>query len=146
MTRSIGLGPFKFKAWKAGSYIQLLKNALFFGREQEIAGRELTPFIEGVIFKIYDSQGGTTSALEKGAIDFLWKGISHGFMRDLMKNPDIKVHHTLDNGYRYLTFNHRKGPLCRILHFVKRWPILSTRTLSCSRLCSSESLNNRNRY
>jgi ABC-type transport system substrate-binding protein len=108
--RPVGLGPFKFKTWKAGSYIQLLKNDLFFGRGQEIAGRELGPFIEGVIFKIYDSQGGATSALEKGDIDFLWKGISHGFVRDLMQNPDIKVQHTLDSGYRYLAFNLRKAP------------------------------------
>jgi ABC-type transport system substrate-binding protein len=111
VTRPIGLGPFKFKTWKAGSYIQLLKNDLFFGRGQEIGGRELGPFIEGVIFKIYDSQGGATSALEKGDIDFLWKGISHGFVRDLMQNPDIKVQHTLDNGYQYLAFNLRKAPM-----------------------------------
>lgn len=111
VTQPIGLGPFKFKKRKVGTYIQLLRNDLFFGRGQTVAGRRLGPFIEGVIFKIYDSQGGATFALEKGDIDFLWKGISHAFVRDLTQNPDIKIQHTLDNGYRYLAFNLRKAPM-----------------------------------
>ena len=64
-----GLGPFKFKEWRKGSYILLVKNEQFFGKGKTIGSRRLGPYIDGVLFKIYNSLATATSALRKGGID-----------------------------------------------------------------------------
>ena len=106
-----GLGPFKFSSWKKGDYILLVKNDHFFGRGKTISGRTLGPYIDGVMFKIFDVLPAATLALQEGQIDFLWKGISQSFVKDLVPNPDISVPMTLEQGYRYLGFNLRKPPM-----------------------------------
>jgi ABC-type transport system substrate-binding protein len=111
VTNPTGLGPFRFKERKPGIYILLLKNDRFFGQGKTIAGQELGPHIDRVIFKIYDTLGGATLALKKGDIDFLWKGVSHALAKDLADDPHIKVLTTFDSGYRYLGFNLRKAPM-----------------------------------
>ncbi len=109
--RPIGLGPFKFKERKRGKYILLSKNHNFFGQRQTINGRKLGPYIDRVIYKIYDTIGSATMALEKGHIDFLWKGVSHALVEALNLEPNINVPMALDSGYRYLGFNLRKAPM-----------------------------------
>ena len=106
-----GLGPFKFSSRKKGSYILLVKNDHFFGQGMTISGRTLGPYIDGVMFKIFDALPAATLALREGQIDFLWKGISQAFVKDLIPNPDISVPMTLEQGYRYLGFNLRKPPM-----------------------------------
>ncbi|MCF8129670.1 MAG: ABC transporter substrate-binding protein [Deltaproteobacteria bacterium] len=106
-----GLGPFKFASRKKGSYILLVRNENFFGRGKTISGKTLGPYIDGVMFKIYGTLPDATLALEEGQIDFLWKGVSQAFVRDLVPNPDIAVPMTLDQGYRYLGFNLRRFPM-----------------------------------
>ena len=106
-----GLGPFKFASWKKGKYILLVKNNHFFGRGKTISGHTLGPYIDGVMFKTYESLASATLALEEGQIDFLWKGISQAFVKDLVPNPHVSVPMTLDQGYRYLGFNLRKPPM-----------------------------------
>ena len=106
-----GLGPFKFASWKKGTYILLVKNNHFFGRGKTISGHTLGPYIDGVMFKTYESLASATLALEEGQIDFLWKGISQAFVKDLVPNPDVSVPMSLDQGYRYLGFNLRKPPM-----------------------------------
>ena len=49
--------------------------------------------------------------MEKGDIDFLWKGVSHALGEDLTQDPQIRVPMALDSGYRYLGFNLRKAPV-----------------------------------
>lgn len=107
----VGLGPFKIASRKKGAYILLEKNDHFFGQGKNIAGRVLGPYIDGVLFKIYGTLSGATLALKKGEVDFLWKGISHAFVKELVQNPHISVPMTLDEGYRYLGFNLRKPPM-----------------------------------
>lgn len=111
VTAPSGLGPFKFKEWKKGSYILLAKNGYFFGQDKTIVGRKLGPYIEGVMFKIYGTLNEATLALKEGEIDFLWKGVSHALVEDLIHDPHIRVPMNLDSGYRYLGFNLRKAPI-----------------------------------
>jgi ABC-type transport system substrate-binding protein len=106
-----GLGPFKFKERKTGTYILLSKNDLFFGQGKTIADQELGSHVDRVIFKIYDTVSAAALALGNGDIDFLWKSISHALVKDLAQAPNIRVLSTLDNGYRYLGFNLRKPPM-----------------------------------
>jgi ABC-type transport system substrate-binding protein len=107
----IGLGPFRFKEWKRGAYILLEKNPHFFGQGKEIAGRKLGPFLDGVMFKIYDNLGTASVALKEGEIDFLWKGVSHSLISEMIQDPKIQVPMALDSGYRFLGFNLRKPPM-----------------------------------
>jgi peptide/nickel transport system substrate-binding protein len=107
----IGLGPFRFKEWKKGAYILLEKNPHFFGQGKEIAGRKLGPFLDGVLFKIYDNLGSASVALKEGEIDFLWKGVSHSLISGMIQDPKIQVPMALDSGYRFLGFNLRKPPM-----------------------------------
>jgi len=111
MKTPTGLGPFKFIEWQKGSHLTLQKNIHFFGKGLTIAGHKLGPYIDMILFKVYDSQGSATLALKNGSIDFLWKGVSHSFIKELDKDPNIKLLTTLDNGYRYLGFNLRKAPM-----------------------------------
>ena len=111
VNRPTGLGPFKFASWKKGAYILLLKNDHFFGQGKIISGRRLGPYIDGVMFKIYENLPAATFALKQGQIDFLWKGVSQAFVTDLVPNPNISVPMSLDQGYRYLGFNLRRPPM-----------------------------------
>ncbi len=52
--------------------------------------------------------GQEEEAMEKGDIDFLWKGVSQAVVEDLTQDPQIRVPMALDSGYRYLGFNLRK--------------------------------------
>jgi len=107
----VGLGPFKFSSRKRGAYILLVKNDHFFGRGKTISGRTLGPYIDGIIFKVFETLPAATLALKEGKIDFLWKGISQAFVQDLVPNPDVNVPMTLARGYRYLGFNLRRSPM-----------------------------------
>jgi len=111
VTKPTGLGPFKLKERKRGKYIFLVKNDRFFGLGNTIGDRVLGPYIDGVIFKVYDTLGAATLALRRGDIDLLWKGVSQAFVKDLTLDPGINVPMAFDHGYRYLAFNLRKSPM-----------------------------------
>jgi ABC-type transport system substrate-binding protein len=111
VTSPTGLGPFRLKEWKRGAYILLQENEHFFGQGKSIAGRKLGPYIDGVMFKTYDTLNTATLGLKKGDIDFLWKGVSQALVEDLSQDPKIKILMALDSGYRYLGFNLRKVPM-----------------------------------
>ncbi|HID30073.1 MAG TPA: ABC transporter substrate-binding protein, partial [Desulfobacterales bacterium] len=80
-------------------------------RGKTISGRTLGPYIDGVMFKIYGTLPAATLALEEGQIDFLWKGVSQAFLKELARHPEISIPMTVDQGYRYLGFNLRKPPM-----------------------------------
>jgi ABC-type transport system substrate-binding protein len=109
-----GLGPFRFKEWRKGAYIHFVKNEYFFGMGKTISGRDLGPFFDGVIFKLYNTTDAAILALKNGDIDFFWWSVSPGYVEDLEKDPNIMIQTTLKNGYRYLAFNLRKMPMSDI--------------------------------
>lgn len=109
--KPVGLGPFRFVERKPGSYVLMERNPYFFGTHRSIAGRQLGPYVDRIILKVYDTLGTATLALTRGDIDFLWKGVSHALVEDLTAVPGIRLIMTLDRGYRYLGLNLRREPL-----------------------------------
>lgn len=111
ISRPTGLGPYKFEARKRGVYLFLVSNDLFFGQGRTIQGQVLGPYVQQIIFKIFNTLGDATIALKRGEIDLLWKGVSHAFVEDLSQDASINIPMVLDSGFRYLAFNLRKSPM-----------------------------------
>lgn len=111
VTKPESLGPFTLQQWQKGAYIHLSRNERFFGRGKQIAGQDVGPFVEGIIFKIYGNTDTAVLALKKGDIDYLWWGIESGYLEDLKGNPNIRMFSALKSGYRYMGFNLRKPPM-----------------------------------
>lgn len=111
VTRPESLGPFTLQQWQKGAYIHLSKNERFFARGKQIAGQDVGPFVDGIIFKIYGNTDTAILALKKGDIDYLWWGIESGYLEDLKGNPNIRVFAALKSGYRYMGFNLRRPPM-----------------------------------
>ncbi len=106
----VGTGPFRMKEWRQGSYIFLETNPNFFGTGKKIAGRDLGPFIGGIIFKNYGTSDAAILELKKGSIDMFWWGLQAGYVDDLQKDKDIKIITNEKSGLYYLGFNLRKPP------------------------------------
>jgi len=106
----VGNGPFILKEWRQGAYLFLEKNEHFFGKGQEIAGRRLGPYLDGLIFKIFGTSDAAILALKKGSIDYFWWGIQAGYLEDLRKQEDIQLFTNEKSGLYYMGFNVRKPP------------------------------------
>ena len=93
----IGTGPFKFLAWKAGEYAQVVVNPNYWGAR---------PHIDAIIFKHYDSVDGVVLGLRSGEIDTV--GISTllaSTVRQLEQDPNIKVVISPNLRWNYIGFN-----------------------------------------
>ena len=108
--KPVGCGPFMLEEWREGAYLFLKKNPHFFGTGQEIGGRKLGPFIDGIIFKVYGTSDAAILALKKGSIDFFWWDIQAGYLDDLKKEKDIQIFYNEKSALYYLGFNVRKPP------------------------------------
>ena len=65
-TRCIGTGPFKFKEWKRGEYVELTKNTDYF-----VKGR---PYLDGLRYPIVVERGTRVAALQSGQVDVAYPG------------------------------------------------------------------------
>jgi ABC-type transport system substrate-binding protein len=108
--KPIGSGPFVLKEWREGTYIYLERNEHFFGKDQEINGRALGPYIDGSIFKFYGTSDAAILALKKGAIDMFWWGIQPGYLDDLKGESEIQLFYNERSALYYMGFNVRKAP------------------------------------
>jgi peptide/nickel transport system substrate-binding protein len=106
----VGSGPFVLKEWKQGAYLYLKKNDLFFGKDKEIQGRTLGPYIDGIIFKIFGTSDAAILALKKGSIDMFWWGIQPGYLDDLRKQKEIQIFSNEKSALYYMGLNVRKPP------------------------------------
>jgi peptide/nickel transport system substrate-binding protein len=106
----VSSGPFVLKEWRSGSYLFLEKNPHFFGTGQTIQGRNLGPYIDGVIFKVFGTSDAAILALKKGTVDMFWWGVQPGYMEDLRANPDIDLFQNEKSSLYYMGFNVRKPP------------------------------------
>ncbi len=104
------LGPFYLKSWTQGSSILLLKNDKFFAKGLNMAGFDVGPYIEGILFKFYGNADAGIMALKKGDVDALGWTVSPGYVEDLEKDPAIEVFYNQSSGFNYLGFNCRKPP------------------------------------
>jgi len=104
-------GPYNLKEWKQGAYLHLKRNDLFFGKGKTIQNRLLGPYLDGMIFKIFGTSDTAILALKKGDIDMFWWAIQPGYLEDLQKAKDIRIHSNEKSALYYLGFNVRKPPL-----------------------------------
>jgi len=65
-SRCVGSGPFKFKEWKRGQYVELVKNPDYF-----VKGR---PYLDGVRYVIVVERGTRVAALQTGQVDVAYPG------------------------------------------------------------------------
>jgi peptide/nickel transport system substrate-binding protein len=65
-TRCIGTGPFKFKEWKRGEYVELARNPDYF-----VKGR---PYLDGLRYVIIVERGTRVAALQAGQVDVAYPG------------------------------------------------------------------------
>jgi len=108
--KPVGSGPFILKEWRAGEFLYLEKNDLFFGTGQVVNGRVLGPYISGITFKTYKTSDAAISALKMGGIDMFWWGIQPGYFKELQQYPDIHVFNNEQSALYYMGFNVRKPP------------------------------------
>src|SRR5262245_13663088 len=65
-SRCIGTGPFKFKEWKRGESVELVRNPDYF-----VKGR---PYLDGIRFVIIVERGTRMAALQAGQVDVAYPG------------------------------------------------------------------------
>ncbi|MFQ1064775.1 ABC transporter substrate-binding protein [Bordetella trematum] len=60
----IGTGPFKFKHWERGSYIELVKNPAYW--------KEGRPYLDGITYRVIPDAASRRLALEQGTVQQAW--------------------------------------------------------------------------
>jgi peptide/nickel transport system substrate-binding protein len=106
----MGCGPFVLKEWQKGAYLHLKENTYFFAKNKRINGRLIGPYIDDILFKIYDTSDIAILALKKGSIDMFWWGIQPGYLKNLQENKKIKVFLNKKSAVYFMGFNVRKKP------------------------------------
>jgi len=82
--KPIGTGPFKFKEYKKGSHITLVRNPDYFKKGK--------PVLDRIIFQIIPNKSARVLALEKGEADFIpYMAMPFSEVKRLAENPDIIV-------------------------------------------------------
>ncbi len=80
----IGTGPFKFKEWKRGSYIHLVRNPDYF--------KPGLPYLDEIYFRVIPDAASRAVAFERGTVDVLRGGDVENFEeRRLQKLPNTTV-------------------------------------------------------
>ena len=110
ITNPISSGPFVLKEWRKGAYVFLEKNEHFFGRGLKIAGYDLGPHIDGIIFKFFGTSDAAVLALMKGSVDMFWWGLQQGYLTDLEEHENVRIYTSEKSALYYVGFNLRKKP------------------------------------
>jgi len=108
--KPLGTGPFILHEYEKGAYIHMTKNPYFFGEGKNIAGFDLGPYVDNLLFNIYGTTDVAILALKKGDIDYYWWDIQPGYIQDLEENADIDLHFNKKSALYYLGFNLRRPP------------------------------------
>ncbi len=92
----IGTGPFKFKNWVRGSYIELVKNENYW--------KEGRPYLDGITFRVIPDAASRRLALEQGTVDQGWlKDIEPFDIKRIEALPHMKM---VDKGFEYWSTMH----------------------------------------
>ena len=159
------IGPFTVSKWQKGAFVvnQAVKDYSFKGQEEiEYANgavRYITPtlgldqtfygkaegkvlhdftvgpYVDSIIFRIYQNQSAAIQALLKGTVDFVLNpnGLQKGFQAQLKTNPHIKMVSNPANGFRYIAFNMRRYPMS-LKAFRVAIAYLVDRNLLCNKI------------
>jgi peptide/nickel transport system substrate-binding protein len=103
-TRCIGTGPFKFKEWRKGEYIDYVKNPDYF-----IKGR---PYLDGLRFVVIKEQGTRVAGVQAGRLDAAFPGdVSITKAEELRKAvPNLVITKTHQNVNDNLIMNIKRPP------------------------------------
>jgi peptide/nickel transport system substrate-binding protein len=103
-TRCVGTGPFKFKEWKRGEYVELAKNPDYF-----VKGR---PYLDGVRYPIVVERGTRVAALQTAQVDTAFPGDTTVAIMEQLKAaaPAIVFVETSSNVSENLLMNTKKPP------------------------------------
>lgn len=92
----IGTGPFKFKRWERGSYIELVKNEQYW--------KEGRPYLDGITYRVIPDSASRRVALEQGTVLQAWQqDIEPVDVARVAKLPTINQTH---KGYEYWSTMH----------------------------------------
>src|SRR5262247_3664111 len=75
--RCVGTGPFKFKEWRRGEFVEYVKNPDYF-----VKGR---PYLDGLKYVIISERGTRTAALQAGRLDAAGPGETTKAIADQLK-------------------------------------------------------------
>jgi len=103
-SRCIGTGPFKFKEWKRGQSVELVRNPDYF-----VKGR---PYLDGVRYTVIVERGTRVAALQAGQIDVAYPGETTLSIAEQLKKavPGMVLTETASNVSENLLLNTRKPP------------------------------------
>ncbi len=70
------------------------------------------PFVDNVVYRIYQNQNAAILALLRGEVSYIFNslGLQRGFEQQLRANPNVEIIRNNTNGFRYVTFNMRREP------------------------------------
>jgi peptide/nickel transport system substrate-binding protein len=102
--RCLGTGPFKFKEWKRGESVDLVRNPDYF-----VKGR---PYLDGVRYVVIVERGTRVAALQAGQVDAAYPGeISVGIWEQLRAAvPKMVFVETASNVNENLLINTKRPP------------------------------------
>ena len=103
--KCIGTGPFKFKEWKRGEGVELVKNPDYF-----VKGR---PYLDGIHYIVIVERGTRVAALQAGQVDVAYPGDTTVDIAERLKGavPKMVFTETSTNVSENLLFNTTKAPL-----------------------------------
>ena len=103
-SRCIGTGPFKFKEWKRGQTVDLVRNPDYF-----VKGR---PYLDGVRYTVIVERGTRVAALQTNQIDAAYPGETTLSIAEQLKGavPSMVFTETASNVSENLLLNTKKPP------------------------------------
>jgi peptide/nickel transport system substrate-binding protein len=107
-SRCIGTGPFKFKEWKRGQTVELVRNPDYF-----VKGR---PYLDGVRYTVIVERGTRVAALQANQIDVAYPGETTLSIAEQLKGavPSMVFTETATNVSENLLLNTKKAPFDNI--------------------------------
>jgi len=102
--RCVGTGPFKFKEWKRGQSVELLRNPDYF-----VKGR---PYLDAVRYTVIVERGTRVAALQANQIDLAYPGETTLSIAEQLKKavPTMVLTETASNVSENLLLNTKKPP------------------------------------
>lgn len=98
----IGTGPFMFKEWVPGEYLEIVRNPNY-----HIEGQ---PYLDNIVFKIINDQNTQISQLKTGEVDYV-ANIPVDRVAEIEAIDGVKTLKQQQNSWRYLDFNNERPGL-----------------------------------
>lgn len=103
-SRCLGTGPFKFKEWRRGQFIELVRNPDYF-----VKGR---PYLDGLRYVVISERGTRTAALQSREVDVAFPGDTTVAIAEQLRAavPSMVFSETTTNVNENLLINTKRPP------------------------------------